>query len=311
VTGIDPSLYSTLRRMVVAEDHKFVVSFGGGSVPGIASNIALAQVIEDLGLREHVDEIWGTSAGAVVGGGWASGSSASRIYAGVRELNRRGTVDVRWLSLLRLVLMLPFGVRMPDGFVRGRHFQNAMRRGLSVSTFEECPTPFRCIAVTADGEARRKVFRTGELLPAMFASMSLPGVMLPMKGFGENGGFLDGGLLEKTPLFSPIHEHRASGDPRRLVLLCTHHGGGSRGRPPRGFFERFIHSIDVLDDVAWGHQVEEARAAKDVILIVVDPHLTNVESLDFASVERHFTHARESFGDKLQNANLVAAFGGR
>ena len=61
--------------------------------------------------------------------------------------------------------------------------------------------------------ATPKIFRRGKLLPAVFASMALPGIVIPQPVDGKH--FYDGGLVEKTPLLSPIAEHGQTGDKRK------------------------------------------------------------------------------------------------
>ena len=50
----------------------------------------------------------------------------------------------------------------------------------AVHRFEDCPTPFRCVACTDDGRPGRIVFHEGPLLPAIFASMTIPGIVTPL-----------------------------------------------------------------------------------------------------------------------------------
>src|SRR6187431_1938860 len=76
---LDLERFSALRRLASDPDKRLVVCMGGGGVPSLCGNAALADLVERLGLREHVAEIWGTSAGAIVGGSWASGTKASRM----------------------------------------------------------------------------------------------------------------------------------------------------------------------------------------------------------------------------------------
>ena len=63
---VDRERFTTLERLVKDEGHRLVVSFGGGAVPGLAGNIGLAYLLEQLDLKKHVEEVWGTSAGAIV-----------------------------------------------------------------------------------------------------------------------------------------------------------------------------------------------------------------------------------------------------
>lgn len=307
---LDRGNFSTLIRLASDGRHRLVVSFGGGSIPGLCGNIALTQIIEELDLKRHVAEIWGTSAGAAVGGPWASGTPSPGILAAMQSLDRKGSVDLSWLRLAGALLLKPFGGRLPDGLIGARHFIDAIEGAMSVRTFEECPIPFRCIACTDDGESRRKVFRRGPVLPAIFSSMSLPGIVIPRKPIeGETCGYYDGGLVEKTPLLSPIAEHNQKGDGRKLLLLGTHYGNDARRTPAKGFINRFLQSIYALESLVWEHQLAEARSRPNVVLMMLNPHIDDPKLFDFSRIERNLLHAREAFADILQNARLPLSFG--
>lgn len=305
---LDLARYDTLRRLVADPNKRVVVSFGGGGVPGIAANLALADLLERLDLRRHVQQIWGTSAGAVVGSGWASGSPAERILKEVRALDRRGSVDVHWRQLFLALLLRPTGRTLPDGLIGARHFASAIERGLSVETFEACPTEFRCIAVTDDGTLMRKVFRSGPLLAAVMSSMSLPGIMVPYR-HPDGTTYYDGGLIEKTPLISPIAEHDRKGDGRELLLIGTHFDNEASKVAARGFLARFVQTLYAMESVAWDYQLAEARQRKGVTLLLLNPHLDDSSLFDFGKVDANFAHGFAAFADRLQNAKLAYALG--
>ncbi|MGH7150102.1 MAG: patatin-like phospholipase family protein, partial [Planctomycetota bacterium] len=65
------------------------MGFGGGAAHGLAGNGALAALLEELGLRPHVREVWGTSAGAIVGAAWAGGLHGRDILERLRIRARR------------------------------------------------------------------------------------------------------------------------------------------------------------------------------------------------------------------------------
>ena len=45
---IDPKRFSTLYRVIRDEKHSVVVTFGGGAVPGMAGNLALAYLLSSV-----------------------------------------------------------------------------------------------------------------------------------------------------------------------------------------------------------------------------------------------------------------------
>ncbi len=306
----DPELYQTLTRMVKDDGIRFVVSLGGGSVPGVCGNLALTSLITELGLREHVDEVWGTSAGAAVGGSWASGCTSERFKQVVSGLARPGAVSVDWMRAARALLFRRFGARVPDGLINPEALQQAVMSTTAVDTFEECPIPFRCVACSDDGQARRKVFRRGPLLPAIYASMSLPGIFEPQPPLdGEEHGYYDGGLVEKTPLLSAIAEHNRKGDGRKLLILATHFSNDAKRVPAHGFINRFLHSIYALEDLAWNYQLAEARAWKGVEVLVLSPEIDDPELLNFSKIDRNFLLSREVFAADLQDSRIGLGFG--
>jgi predicted acylesterase/phospholipase RssA len=303
--------FTSLRRLASDGGHRLVVSLGGGSLPGLAGNLALLRILEELELRQHVAEVWGTSAGAVVGAGWASGAPAHDILELVASLDRSGSLDfsrVRF-GLSILLGVWPFRRPLPDGLIRGSRFLETIARGLRVATFEDCPIPFRCIACSDDGRATRKVFRRGPLLPAVFSSMSLPGIVVPRPGDADGNCYYDGGLVEKSPLISPIADHGRSGDPRKLLLLCTHFSNEAAQVRVQGFHRRFLHTIYALEELCWSYQLAEARARENVVVVLLNPHLDDPSLFDFARTVPHYTAARRTFTDLLQNAKLVQTFG--
>jgi predicted acylesterase/phospholipase RssA len=307
-TPLDPNRYTALRRLATDPGHRLVLCFGGGSAIGLGANAALAKILEELDLKGHVSQVWGTSAGAIIGAGFAAGVGADEIRRRVKATE--GSLDICWLRLVLSLLLRPFGYPLPEGLIKGRRIVALIEAGLPVKTFEECPISFRCIAVTDDGQARRTVLREGPLLPAIYASMTLPGIFMPHGPLsGEDNGYYDGGIVEKTPLRSPISEHLRSADPRKLVLVATHFRSHGQLGPARGFVHRFLQTVGALEDLAWPYQLAEARNYPNVILVLLDPQIEVPNVLDFSLLERHYLQAREAFTDALQNAHLALSLG--
>jgi len=305
---LDPNRYTALRRLATDADHRLVLCFGGGSGIGLGANVALARMLEELDLKGHVSQVWGTSAGAIVGAGWAAGVEASEILRCVKAAE--GSLDICWLRLALSLVLRPFGYPLPEGLIKGRRIAALIEAGLPVKTFEECPIPFRCIAVTDDGQTRRTVLRQGPLLPAIYASMTLPGIFMPHgPPPGHDCSYYDGGIVEKTPLRSPISEHLRSGDQRKLLLLATHFRSHGRLAPPQGFVHRFVQTIGALEELAWPYQLAEARNYPNVVLLLLDPQIEVPNVLDLSLLERHYLQAREAFSDILQNARLALSLG--
>jgi predicted acylesterase/phospholipase RssA len=309
----DPAHYRVLSRMVQNPGNHLAVGFGGGSIPGLAGNCAFAHILEELDLLEHVESVWGTSAGSIIGAGWAGGASALSMLEHLSTLDRRTAVDIsRWeLFVKGLWRYFRRGV-LPEGFVRGQAFRRSISGMLPVARFEQTRFPLRVIACTDDGHARKVVFRSGSLLDAVMASMCIPGVMAPVAGLnGEEGGYFDGGVVEKTPLASIMEEHGRGSSTNQLLVLCTHYSALSRARKPLGFLQRFVSTISVLEERVWEAQRDQAFRAPDTKAIVLNPHFGFGSIFDFENTGFLYLAARQAYKAQLSNAGLSMRFGAR
>lgn len=122
--------------------------------------------------------------GALVGGVYAAGGLAE-FTDYVRKLGR---ADV--LRLTDVTLGAP-------GLIRLTRVVEELRRFVGDRAIEDLPIPYA--AVATDIDALREVwFRHGPLLPAIRASISIPGVFTPVRL--QDRILVDGGLLNPLPM---------------------------------------------------------------------------------------------------------------
>jgi len=185
----------------------------GGGARGVA-HVGVLKVLEQF--RVPVDVIAGTSMGAVVGGLYASGMSASeieRLFESVNwqdafqdrppraELNFRRKQDDRNFLVRYALGVQDDGLVLPRGLVQGQKLAQILRRATlpvaDVQDFDRLPVAFRAIATDFEtGEA--VVLGSGDLVTAMRASMSAPGVFAPVERAGRL--LVDGGLVQNLPV---------------------------------------------------------------------------------------------------------------
>ena len=58
----NPAHYRILTRIASNPDNHLAIGFGAGSAQGLAGNIALSGLLNELAIRPYVKEIWGASA---------------------------------------------------------------------------------------------------------------------------------------------------------------------------------------------------------------------------------------------------------
>ncbi len=186
---------------------------GGGGARG-AAHIGVLKVLE----RERVPvcAIAGTSMGAIVGGLYASGYSATEIESILAAIDWKEVLADdpprtdfpmrRKNDTLRYLLDFRFGFRdgaiqLPRGVIQGQKLLTLLRR-LTLHTwrtesFDALPIPFRAVATDiATGEA--VVFDRGDLALAIRASMSVPAAFAPMRVDGRL--LVDGGIVNNVPV---------------------------------------------------------------------------------------------------------------
>ena len=168
---------------------------GSGGAGGLA-HIAMLEVFEDLDLRP--DAIAGTSIGAIIGALYAAGLEASEIADLFREFGGSaldplsGLTDdgPGWRELIDLDLANG-GVIDADGFI------DFIAERFEARTFSELELPLAIVATNYwSGEAH--VFRSGDLLKAIEASMAVPGLFKPV-ALGDEL-LIDGGASNPLPL---------------------------------------------------------------------------------------------------------------
>jgi len=189
------------------------LALSGGGARG-AAHIGVLKVLEDL--RVPVDCIAGTSMGAIVGGVYAAGTSATAMEHIVNATDwravfddapprtevavRRKAEDYRGLADPEFGVGVD-GLRLPKGVIAGVALESFLRRltqpAQEVSDFSRLPIPFS--AVASDIVAGEQVVLSrGNLSRAMRASMAIPGAVSPIEIDGRL--LVDGGVTNNLPI---------------------------------------------------------------------------------------------------------------
>jgi NTE family protein len=163
------------------------LAFGGGLPFGVAA-IGVIDVFERNGIP--IDCMAGTSMGSIVGLLYAYGYPPAEVTQHFQHFFDRKSL---------------FSVLMRDlrpsrtGFVQGNQIMRTLAKLVPESvTFEELRVPF--VVPAADLlTGQEVVFHTGPVLPAIRASISMPGIFVPVPWCGTY--LVDGAVI--TPI--PVH----------------------------------------------------------------------------------------------------------
>lgn len=158
---------------------KIGLALSGGAVRGMA-HIGVVEVLERDGVP--IDFVAGTSAGALMGAVYCAGLGLSQI--------KKLSAEVHWKKLARPI----FSTR---GLFSFDPLQAWLEQLLGGQTFTDMRIPFAAVATDMrTGEA--VVLQDGPLAPAVRASCSVPGFIVPLE---HNGRLLgDGALVNNLPV---------------------------------------------------------------------------------------------------------------
>ncbi len=157
------------------------LALGSGSARGWA-HIGVIRALEEAGIT--IDCVAGTSIGALVGAVYASGRICEMEEA-VLKLNRKQILMFSDIALPR------------SGLIDGGKITNLVEKYVLNTSMESLPLPLHIIATDLT-TGKEVVLKRGDIVEAVRASFSLPGVFTPVR---KNGDLLvDGGLVNPVPV---------------------------------------------------------------------------------------------------------------
>lgn len=186
------------------------VVLSAGGVRGVYAHTGFLQAIEQMHMP--VSAVAGCSAGAIVGGVYASGTPLQQWVEALNRLEQENFWQPgSWPRMLSELLVR-----------RGRRFIGVSGTDAAIAfcqqqvtsrTFGDCPIPFHALA-TSLSSGEKVLFSDGELSPRIVASASIPLLYQPVEIDGEF--YCDGGVIDLAPTNAICCRHE-------LDVLIVHH----------------------------------------------------------------------------------------
>jgi len=189
-----------------------LVLAGGGAKGG--AHVGVLKVLEEM--HVPIDCIAGTSMGALVGGGYASGIPAAGLEKFVTGIDWKAVVggvgqrDLQTIEQKRAGVTysndIEMGLRdkrviLPAGIVNTSNIEDLLRSYVAASRaqadFDKLPIPYRAVA-TDMVSGKMVVLADGDLATAMRASMAIPGAFAPV--VTDKYILSDGGMVRNIPV---------------------------------------------------------------------------------------------------------------
>ena len=282
------------RRLIKEDAVRIGLALGGGGARGFAHILAL-EVLDTHGIKPAV--IAGTSMGSIMGALYASGLSGGEIRSLVdshtitrrdrlKDVFRKRSDLIQWLSFLRFSWS-------KQGLFRADRVLKYLLGRVNVESFEQLKTPLRVVA-TDFHSVEKVVFDSGELEPALQASISIPGVFTPVEHEGRI--LVDGGVVDNLPYHLLLDECDLV-----IAVDVSASKPPRRSRPPT-MLEAVLATFDTLVT-----EVTEAAMESHAPHVVVRPDLGGILALDFGRVDEVFDRAKpamEAFDQELTRRQL-------
>ncbi|HET7033182.1 MAG TPA: patatin-like phospholipase family protein [Casimicrobiaceae bacterium] len=274
----------------IARRPRIGVVLSGGGARGL-THIGVLKVLDEL--HVPVDYITATSMGAIVGGLYASGMSASemeQVMTSVpwpslfsdqpprRELSvRRKREEALYTIPLELGFQ-DFSFKLATGALSGQNLEMLLHsltlREDDIGSFDNLPIPFRAVATNLVN-GKELVFDSGPLYIAMRGSMSVPGIFAPLDLDGKMLG--DGGLVNNLP----VDIVKAMG---AEVVIAVNIGTPLMTREQLSSFLGVAQqSINILTEQNVRAQLALLTPPRDVL---ISPDLGDLTAADFSKGER-------------------------
>jgi NTE family protein len=280
VSGIAPAgtaLAADARSTVGGADRGIGLALGAGGANGLA-HIEILEVLERMNLRPRY--IAGSSIGAVIGAMYASGMSAAKIRQLAEEAFvaedssfMHKLVDGEAMRLLELI-----EVEVGDGgLLDSQRILAHFYKSMGTKSFADLE--IRLDVVAGDlWNKKQVVLNEGALLPAVQASMAIPGVFEPVEIDGRV--LIDGGTVNPVPwdlLF----------DDCSIVIAVD--VSGVRSKPASGetgYFEILFNSIKLMQDAI----IHEKLRYREPDIFIAPP-IRDIRALEFYKAADVFEQA--------------------
>ncbi|MDQ3472767.1 MAG: patatin-like phospholipase family protein [Acidobacteriota bacterium] len=247
---------------------KIGLALSGGAARGIAHVGVLQALAEN---KIPIDFIAGTSAGALVGGAFASGMLLSELEALGRGL--------RWRDVGRMTMSR-------SGVQSNERLEAYLRTRLPKTRFEELTIPFAAVATELSSGKAVIMKETGDVPFAIRASCAIPGWYLPVLD-DQGRQLVDGGLVANVP----VSVARLLG--ADIVIAVDVNADGAK------FLGSSLSIISVVIQSMLVVQRVAAQAQLELADLVIRPHVGHIRWDEMGRADELLAAGREAVEESV------------
>ena len=236
------------------------------------------EVFDELGVQPR--RIAGTSIGAIMAALYASGHSAKEIreliIVGMNTESKSRSRAMVSMNIFKWIDLIDPGLGK-GGLIGTEKFLGFLRQSIKQSTFQELNIPIKIVA-TDFWKGEQVIFQSGEILPAVKASMALPGIFDPVDINGRL--FIDGGTVNPLPYDLLLKESGTT------VAIDVSGTVSDRAGETPSFFDSIFHTFHVM-----GQSILADKLKLQGPDICIKPDILDIRALDFLKAGTIYTQA--------------------
>lgn len=246
------------------------LALGSGGAKGFA-HVGVIAALTENDIPIHV--MTGSSMGALVGSAYAMGATPRMMRGLATGLKRRHFLDFTVPKM---------------GFVQGDRVRDVVALITKGARIEDANIP---LAIVATDLVSRQlvVFRTGIIADAVRASISIPGVFVPV--VRDGAVYVDGGVLERVPV-------QAALDLGADVVIGVDVGVTPVGTIPSSMMDVIMQSLETMQDQVFGLR----RQAASVAII---PNVSHIGSGQFGRASEAIQAGYEATLQRIEEIQQV------
>lgn len=246
------------------QEPKIGIALGSGGAKGFA-HIGVLRVLESEGIA--IDYLAGSSIGALVGALYSVGHRYDSMHKMAVTFKRDHYLD----------FILP-----KMGFVSGKRITSLIKAITHGKTFKDCDIPLKIIATDLLA-GKRVIFDEGYLYEAVRASISIPGIFVPVKKDGRL--LVDGGVIDRVPV-STVKRMGAD------IVIAVDVARFIDQAEISTVYDVIMQSIDIM-------QEEMVRSQQLQTDVIIKPNVGQYHSKAFTNIEEIIKIGEESTRQQL------------
>ncbi|TFB23317.1 patatin family protein [Filobacillus milosensis] len=237
---------------------KIGLALGSGGARGF-SHLGVIKVLEEHGIP--IDYIAGSSMGALVGAFYGSGQTVENMYQLALTFKRKYFMDI----------IVP-----KMGLIQGDRIKSYISMFTFNKKLEEFKIPVSIVATDVyNGE--KVVFSEGDAATAVRASISIPGVFVPVK-VGDHL-LVDGGVIDRIPI-SVVKDMGAD------IVIAVDCSKFEKNTEVYSIYDIIMQSIDIMQNEITNYRMVDAD-------IIMRPEVYSYSSRNYSQIEEIISKGEE------------------